>query len=344
MIPLLRGSLPLRVRCVRTVPTTFFPRTSTQIHFLKSTRSYHTPGPEALSPDLSGLLTPVYAIVSDLFSAVHAVGAPWWIAIPITTITLKAITIASSRLVDRKSNSKFNMARVFEMAKDLNAKRPLLSARQNSKEFTFWMEFWYKCAKKRYNYQNPWRVWPIAVQIGSWLLIGDCLRYMLGAPFGILGRVLPKDLLPQNPAYFLEPSMATEGIPYLCASLVAPDSHHFLPFIFSVVVWANTQWNLSENRNLILSYSSGLLRASYLVPLLASWSVLNLVFEMPAGLLLYWITSNISGFVLNRTLPRLRPASRYKPCTQGFEQTARTPLWLLNAPSKQISRKPVPPR
>jgi membrane protein insertase Oxa1/YidC/SpoIIIJ len=65
-----------------------------------------------------------------------------------------------------------------------------------------------------------------------------------------------------------------------------------------------------------------------------------IISHVPAGLVLYWISSALSSTLINRILSTKYPTRRMpSACTQGFDETRPLPLWLLEPKSGQWSNK-----
>ena len=295
---------------------------------------------QTTEPILEPHLTPIYAIISDVFSVAHSYGAPWALAIPITTVALKFVTMRWTHFKVQKANMDSHMVKPFQMAYNNIAKNQSAIPSDQREEFLFWMKYWKHGAKTRYGIKRYGVVWPVGLQIGIWLLVTDCLRYMLGAPLGILSRIYPQSIAPINPAYLLDPSLTTEGIPFICSSLASPDPTVILPITLATIMFINMKRSASPLLRSVMQRSPVQAKIAEYIPHTIFLSLPFIISHVPAGLVLYWISSALSSTLINRILSTKYPTRRMpSACTQGFDETRPLPLWLLEPKSGQWSNK-----
>jgi membrane protein insertase Oxa1/YidC/SpoIIIJ len=295
---------------------------------------------ETAAPNLDLHLTPIYAIISDVFSVAHSYGTPWVLAIPITTVALKFFTMRWTHFRIQKARMDSHMVKPFQIAFNNITKHHSAIPSDRRKEFLFWMKYWEQCAKTRYRVTSFSTFGPISLQIGIWLLVTDCLRYMIGAPLGILSRIYPEFIAPVNPVYLLDPTLATEGIPLICSSLASPDPTVILPITLATVVFFNMKRSASPLLQSLGQRSPIQAKIAQYIPHTVLLTMPFVISQIPAGLILYWTSSALSGMFINRMLSAKYPTRKMpSACTQGFDETRPLPLWLLDAKSGQSSNK-----
>jgi membrane protein insertase Oxa1/YidC/SpoIIIJ len=305
----------------------------------------------SLTPPDPGLVSPVYYAISGTLATIHdTVGLPWWLTIPLATFAFKVLTTKVQLWRSQRLQPRSHMVVPFQNARKKLSESNSPSMPENKREERlFWLEFWERNARRRYSYTNlaQWRP-VILYQTLPWLVISDCIRYMVGAPLGILSRVYPAWIAPANPDFLVQPSLLAETLPLHISTLAEPSI--LIAIIFGIQTFRLMRNKVLEHQGFLkfkLHFSDQQFALSSIAfPTIAFGIVQAVCWHLPACLPLYWMSSQTAGQLvlgMNR-----RSASRRKenqlhnprPCTQGFPQNS--PIWLLESRSSLNPYKPRP--
>jgi len=177
-----------------------------------------------------------------------------------------------------------------------------------------------------------------------WLTLTEGLRAMSASPYGLptlaaRGLGFWKDDFNslsgvRSTAFwgheYVVSSLSSEGLPW-CANLMLPDPTAALSFVLAVTVMytlRNLPARLCQLPSLMVRPKLARV-VRYVVP--ASGLVLvPLTSQVPAALLIYWITSAWTGSFLNALSAKIFPLPKaVHPLSTGTEFLAPPPTWLL---------------
>lgn len=155
------------------------------------------------------------------------------------------------------------------------------------------------------------------LQLPVWLTMMESIRRMTGMSGGLLSVVqgwIEKS--PTAPRIPIEQSFSTEGALWF-TDLLAADPYGVLPIILSAAVFTNVTWGwkvltpeqiakLPLRKQRISARAYGILKRSFQFSALLLWPVMTYS-EIPAGMLIYWISSTVFATVQSKLIPKVLP-------------------------------------
>jgi YidC/Oxa1 family membrane protein insertase len=234
------------------------------------------------------LFSPVVAVLGEVLLYFHsALGAPWWLSIAMLTIVVRTLlfplTVKQVKSMRAMQDLKPEMDRIRAKYRD---------NRQKQQEETM------KLYQERK--VNPLGgCLPIVVQMPIFIGMFYVIRHFGGYTIG--GKTLP----PQYPSFH-------EGGILWFQNLSVADPYHILPVISALTMLAATEITAKN----VDPQQRWLMR---LLPL----GIAIFLFNFPAGLFVYWITSNLVTLTQNYIIYHHGPGRR-NPTPQTAGTSAKT--------------------
>ncbi|OCL13879.1 hypothetical protein AOQ84DRAFT_429176 [Glonium stellatum] len=276
---------------------------------------------------LAVLLEAALTLPHGIMQGVHSCGLTWAYTIPATALIVRCVSVfLPFSLPARKTQQRYLALNPVRQARTMQARKlyfhevniqqkyeipgqGFLVLKMSERRDSIALHKRWRCGIGR-------RLLPV-LQFPIWLVMAETIRRMLGIEYGLLGLVVksfttaPKDAIataesggaaaPIIDGPFLEPSLATEGMLWF-PNLMIPDPTLALPFILSTVMLGNIFINSKEGK-VVGKFQTRLRRILICVAL----AIGPLTFQLPAGLLLYWISSTSSAMLMNAILDTFWP-------------------------------------
>lgn len=274
-------------------------------------------------------------------------GLPWFASIPLAAAAFRLLVgVTFQRWTFIDAGKKARLSPLLLSWKTAHAKELMDASRAAStNEFvnpqlvkTWTLAFYRQKQEELYKRWNIrwWHKYAIFAQFPFWLAVLESLRRMTGMHMGLLGviQLWVNDNVPSESAVPLEPSMATEGALWF-PDLLAADPYYALPVMLSSILLANINfgWKKKTSEEIAQLPAREAFRARAMNGLRTGLNLVALSVaptcvraEVPAGLLLFWISS--SGFA---TLQTVLMRKRYvvtapRPCRdKGIVGAAKKP-------------------
>lgn len=293
-------------------------------------RSFHL-------PDASTVIDTMVSLGHGLIQTTHSVtGLPWVASIPLAAAAFRlvvGISLQRFTLLDAGKRARltpilmswWKCERKQEMDRQRAAQPfvvPAVVKVQTQKKYRQKRKELFKRWKVR-----PWSRFSMLAQFPFWLAILESLRRMTGMPVGLLGVIQTWYSNPPSESIApLEPSMATEGALWF-PDLLAADPYCALPVILSGILLANINsgWTTKSSAEIaeIKRLAPGDVPKARANKVL-KWG-LNLVAismapmciraEVPAGLLLFWISSTSFATIQTKLMRKRYIVPTPKPCS-----------------------------
>ncbi|EEP77093.1 predicted protein [Uncinocarpus reesii 1704] len=167
---------------------------------------------------------------------------------------------------------------------------------------------------KRWNIR-PWTRYAPWVQLPVWLTMMESIRRMVGMSGGLLNIIQSwVEKHPEAPKVPIVQSLSTEGALWFPDLLVA-DPNGVLPAILAATVFTNVTWGWKTQspeeiskmvlrKERIKARGLGILKRTFQASALLLWPVMTMS-EVPAGMLIYWISSTLFATAQTRILPKI---------------------------------------
>lgn len=305
-----------------------------QAHIRSQVRSFHPTRPTRLVQE-------ALDASSSLFCGVHSItGLPWVASIPLTALLVRTMVGLPlqifTRIHARRERDIQPLLRSWQIYYEGKAKKtnpdenPKIAARTNIQSSQIMLRNRWKVAT---GYQLTG-----LLQLPIWLSLVESLRAMSGTRAGLLDWFVPifsssekfqQDRIEQAQHLF-QPTMATEGALWF-PDLLAGDPTGALPIILTASILMNIQsgWRALPAKeiaelNTLQMYQSSLFRGLRMtVQILAlNIGLSGWYYEMPAALMLYWITSSniatLQTFLLEKYMFVKPPLPPYAPKKPSF--------------------------
>lgn len=300
------------------------------VSFHSGHRSFHpSPTPRVYAEVIYG----AHAFIDSIHSVTSL---PWVAVLPFTAIIVRTFITLPLTIYTRKNTQKqwdltpLMTAWSHQIRKDTMRQKghlgPAVVARDAAKELRI---------KRRQIYRrwdcSRWKGFVPMVSLFVWLPVMETIRNMTGANVGILGLVMgedgykgkasnvgvsseqatvsPESLvtdLPRNQNQFFEPTLVTEGGLWF-PDLTASDPLLLLPFMLSASMFLNLMPSRRKSLNVPgATVSTSQRRLTNILKVMAL-AVGPLTLQMPAGMLIYWITSMTLGYIQSVVLDIYMP-------------------------------------
>jgi mitochondrial inner membrane protein COX18 len=290
-------------------------------------RSFHA------SPRAPFLETGV-AAAHTLIEGLHAsTGLPWVYTLPLAALAIRATCILPiSIYARRKIHRQAALAPVVQSWQHVLRKETMRETGYLGPHVTQQKLLW-QLRRKRSEIYKRWgcQVWKTMlplVQLPVWLTAIEAVRAMCGIRTGLLGMILRSEKNADSPIAGIEKeaSFATDGALWF-PDLLVPDPQMILPFMLTGAVLLNLT---NAHGGPVQSVWQRRLTNSFRVVALALGP---LTLQVPAAMLVYWISSSVLAYIqaviLNRAMP-MPPA--VKPCKP------RKPRGVLDSGAQKADR------
>jgi mitochondrial inner membrane protein COX18 len=281
-------------------------------------RAFHATAPQR---DVQVVLEAVLTVPHAMLQGMHSCGLTWAYAIPATALIVRCICVfVPFSLPARKTQQRYLALNPIRQAHQMQARKQFINQIRITGEYKTLGEGHAALAlaegkdlaalHRRWSCGLGRRLLPV-LQFPVWLVMAETIRRMLGIESGLLGLAVkafttaPTDAIaiaesgaatPTLNGSFLEPSLATEGMLWF-PNLMVPDPTLTLPFILSGVMLGNILIGSTPTKR-VGRFQQRLRRLLIVVAL----AIGPLTLQLPAGLLLYWISSTSSAMLMNTIL------------------------------------------
>ncbi|KAI1913888.1 hypothetical protein LOZ53_002542 [Ophidiomyces ophidiicola] len=162
---------------------------------------------------------------------------------------------------------------------------------------------------------RPWIQRIPLIQFPVWLAMMESIRRMVGMSGGLLSIVQGwVETFPEAPQIAVQQSMSSEGALWF-SDLLATDPYGILPALLSAVVFTNISigWksasaeeisNMRFRKQRIKARALGIFKRTLQMSALLLWPVMTFQ-EVPAGMLIYWISSTIFATIQTKSFSLL---------------------------------------
>ncbi|KAI1923386.1 hypothetical protein LOZ65_003261 [Ophidiomyces ophidiicola] len=162
---------------------------------------------------------------------------------------------------------------------------------------------------------RPWIQRIPLIQFPVWLAMMESIRRMVGMSGGLLSIVQGwVETFPEAPQIAIQQSMSSEGALWF-SDLLATDPYGILPALLSAVVFTNISigWksaspeeisNMRFRKQRIKARALGIFKRTLQMSALLLWPVMTFQ-EVPAGMLIYWISSTIFATIQTKSFSLL---------------------------------------
>ncbi|KAL4781890.1 hypothetical protein BJX76DRAFT_310146 [Aspergillus varians] len=291
----------------------------------------------------------VLDVTSGFIHGVHSVShLPWVLSLPLTAFLVRmgvALPLQIFTKVQGRKDSDLSpilLAWRQHYQRDVQLKAGAdgtILRSQATRMVTKKLKEQHKALRHRWGVFRFWRPANF-LQMPVWIAIMESLRAMSGNDRGLIPYLLslvePSSSPGSNALHLaVEPSLATEGALWF-PDLLAGDSTGILPVMLtmSILVNVRTGWkaptmkSLADLPRLEMAKHLSHLGLRFLIQALAlNVGVASYLYEMPAALMVYWITSTniatLQTFLLQRYMfptPSLKP---WKQVYIGYSQRGR---------------------
>lgn len=285
-----------------------------------SIRHFHASRPNQL-------INEAVVLAHDLLDGVHSVtGLPWAASIPLTAILVRLTiatplqiwSVSNARKIQKLSPLMVAWGKLYQ-GSVLNAARAnglYISPGVAQTQANMLFEKKRKAMYKRWKVLWWTRYMPL-LQLPVWLAMMESIRRMVGMSGGLLSIVQGwVEGSPTAPNIPVVQSFSTEGALWF-TDLLAADPYGALPVILSAAVFTNVTWGwkvktpeeiakMHFRRQRILARVSGILKRSFQFSALLLWPVMTYS-EIPAGMLIYWISSTVFATAQTQIIPKVLP-------------------------------------
>ncbi|EAS32999.3 membrane insertase COX18 [Coccidioides immitis RS] len=271
------------------------------------------------------IINETVVLAHNALESVHSVtGLPWAVSIPLTAVLVR-LTIAMPFQIWSLSHSskmkKLNplvvgWGRYFQGAVLTKAavNRAYISPNAAEIQSQLLLRKKTKELYKRWKIR-PWTRFAPLFQLPVWLTMMESMRRMVGMTGGLLSIVqgwLEKH--PEAPNVPMVPSLYTEGALWF-PDLLAADPYCALPVILSAAVFTNVTWGwkikkredipkLPTRKERIAAHTMRVLKRAFQASALFLCPVM-IASEVPAGMLIYWISSTLFATAQTKALPKI---------------------------------------
>ncbi|KAJ5172212.1 hypothetical protein N7492_004805 [Penicillium capsulatum] len=289
---------------------------------------------------------------TGLFCGVHSLtGLPWVASIPLTALLVRTVVGLPlqifTRIHARRERDIQPLIRSWQLFHEREAKakkpteNPKVVAMKDSKVSQ-------KRLRLRWKVATGYQLAGI-LQLPVWLSLVESLRAMSGTGTAVLDWVVPfmsssetyqQERL-EHAQHLLQPTMASEGA-FWFPDLLAGDPSGTLPLLLAASILVNIQsgWRALPGKeiaemNTAQMYQSSIFRALRITVQLLALNVglSGYIYQMPASLMIYWISSSniatLQTFLLERYMFVKPPIPPYAPKAASFNQpNAKDPFKL----------------
>ncbi|KAF2840740.1 hypothetical protein M501DRAFT_930036 [Patellaria atrata CBS 101060] len=300
-------------------------------------RSFHV-SPRSNLPSATQLLDAQCTTIQVLFDSAHNSGLSWAFILPLSAVIVRSLIVlpfltlpsrfAQQRQLDaqpiiqaRSRNYNERLKKSPLADKPLQMKKAALTMRRQMQ----------KKMAKDWGFQF-WRTNIHFLQLPIFLTLTETIRRMIGSGSSLLGLMAEKispraqQYLDGNPETaiaalkesWIEPGLATEQILWL-ENLIEADPTSILPVTVGVMtfltIWVGTGSHRALQKNdpnyqlpfLARVIRNGMLGFAVCIP--------GLTLNVPSGIMLYWLSSTTSAFLINVLLDTFQPLHMPpKPC------------------------------
>ena len=265
----------------------------------------------------------------ELMNSLHgSTGLPWVCILPIT-----ALAIRTTFVVPLNIWSRINLKRLSEIQplllswmpkiqKDVYRSNPLLGkgaylrmVKQEHKKKTVEI-------RKRFGI-SMWSAYVPLLQLPIFLVFIETIRQMCSMSSGLLGLLASWISGEEyHSTISVQASLADEGALWF-PNLLSPDPYYVLPVVLSGLLYANIAYN--QRRQKILGSSRTNQRA-ILTTVMKGFSIGMLLVtpQLPAAMLVYWVSSSglalLTTFVLDRVIPIAPAMIPCKPLIRPYQK------------------------
>ncbi|KAF2361225.1 Membrane insertase OXA1/ALB3/YidC [Trinorchestia longiramus] len=318
---------------------------------------------EATTPDVYGWLAAYINLFESLASSspvlklmtwlqdIHAVlGVPWWLSIILTTVALRTVitlplALYQQRVIARVELLKTEMLPLMQCLADETRAAKL---QLGWDERTAQLYFRRLCRKSwnelvvRDNCHPGKGVVLLLGQLPLWIMLSVSLRN--------LALCYP---VPSDAALVTQQQFSTEGLPW-CPDLSVPDLSLVLPLSMALVNLVITEISVLQRPQ--VSTTAGVRRMTWVLRGFAIITVPIAIYmpavsrcrciNMPAGVVLYWVTS--SGCALMQTLLLMHPRVRLlagiplTPSTQLHPYSRIASIAAMKIRGQEVPRESAP--
>lgn len=276
-------------------------------------------------------------LAHGLLQGVHATtGLPWVVSIPLTAIIVRSVVALPLQILARSHTRKqaqlnsvviawghYHKDRVMATAKEQNLNLgPAAAKRRVDRAFR----------RRTHDLYRRLGVWPWVghlpfLQLPAWLSVMESIRYMVNGPGGLL-RWLQScfttiDTESTTPLIPVAETMSTEGALWFPNLLVA-DPFWILPIMLSATILTNIRlgWKVPSKEAIAeMPRRQALVQRAW-IGLRSGVQVLACVLaptmiqaQVPAGLLVYWISSSLFATAQTQIMLKAMPIPpTVKPC------------------------------
>ncbi|WEW55418.1 hypothetical protein PRK78_000849 [Emydomyces testavorans] len=276
-------------------------------------------------------------LAHNLLEGVHsATGLPWAASIPLTAVLVR-LTVAMPLQVWALSHSRrmkkldpllIGWGRFFQGAVMADATKNRIFLTPRAAE----LQSQRLLRKKRKELYKRWKIhrWTRYApwfQLPVWLAMMESIRRMVGTSGGLLSIIQSwVEKSPNTLNVPIDQSLSTEGALWF-PDLLAADPHGVLPVILAATVFTNVTWGwktktpeeiskLPYKKEKIMAHGLGVLKRTFQASALLLWPVMTMS-QVPAGMLIYWISSTLFATAQTQTLPKMLGAKPMPtPCTE----------------------------
>lgn len=280
---------------------------------------------------------------SGLFCGIHSItGLPWVASIPLTALLVRTVVGLPlqiyTRIHARRERDIQPLIKSWQIYHEKNAK----VSHPNDNPKVIAMKY---TEQSRRQLRQRWKVktgYQLAgvLQLPIWLSLVESLRALSGTGTAILDWIVPFVASPEewqqerieHAKHLFQPSMADEGALWF-PDLLAGDPSGTLSAILTVSILVNIRsgWRALPAKEIaemstVQMYQSFFFRALRgTVQLLAlNVGLAGWAYQMPASLMIYWITSSniatLQTFLLDRYMFVKPPIPPYAPKVPSFER------------------------
>ena len=268
---------------------------------------------------LDGCCTHAFGLIDSIHSST---GLSWVYVLPLTAFLLRITLVTPLNVWAR-----INMQRLIEMRPLAFAWIPVIRKRVLKENVQLGPVACQKLAnlaihEKHAQLRKTFGVYRSAafaplLHLPIFLLAIETIRRMGGAQSGLLGLIAEKLFgEEQTSAVPVQASLASEGALWF-PDLLVPDPHLILPLVLSGVLFANVSYQGRSIGNVGLQQTKRALIVRRALKVLCL-AIFPAMLNVPAAILVYWISSAVSAVTTNlaiSVLMPLRPSPT--PCKPG---------------------------
>ena len=286
-------------------------------------RAFHT------SPKCqSSLLDVCYSQAHTVITGLHSLtGLPWVVTLPLTAFLVRAVVISplsiySHRITRRQlALQPLLQAWRFPLQRKVFKETAALGPSAAQKKLLKALASKRRELNKRFGTGNWKRFLPV-LQLPVWLIVIETIRKMCGTHAGLLGLLTrtSQEAVEQpgtdsvaevSPSVVPVEESFSGGVALWFPDLLLPDPLLILPFVLSGSLFANIHFNSSRPGVTPSNFSRRLTNTLKILALAIGPATL----QVPAAMLIYWISSSLFALGQHAILEWYMPASpSVKPC------------------------------